>query len=69
MVLSSTMKASPKKEGIQVRSSWGTLGPVSEVDGVFSSRDLSAVSGGQPKGSNSIQQCFVDCLDIPKHQL
>lgn len=59
MVLSGTMKASSKKGDIQVRSSWGTLGPVSEVDGVFPSRDLSSVSGGQPKGKYqySIMPC------------
>lgn len=59
----------PQGPGFQARPSSDPLGPVSEVDGVFSSRDLSAVSGGQPKGSNSILQCFVDCLDISKHQL
>jgi hypothetical protein len=45
------MKASPKKGGIHIRSSLSPLGPVSEVNGVLSIRDLNSVSGRQTKGN------------------
>lgn len=47
MVTPGTMKASPQRGGIQVGSSSGTPGPVSEVREIFRVRDL-------PGNSNSL---------------
>lgn len=49
MILSDTVKAMPQRGGIQISSSSGASGLVSEVNNVLSNRDLPSISGEQQR--------------------
>lgn len=54
MAPSTTMKASPHGEGVQVGSSSGASGPVSEMHGVFTNTNLSSTSGAHPRATTIV---------------
>ena len=51
MATSGIMKASPEDEDFRSILAQGSLGPASEVCGVFSNRDLPSTSGRQPRAT------------------
>lgn len=55
MVLSDTMRASPQEGGFQIKFCSVPLGPVSEVHGGFSNRDLRATAIDY-----NILECLLD---------
>lgn len=67
MVPTGSLKASLQEGSIQVSSRSGSLGPVSEVHGVFSNRDLTFISGEQSRATTIVY--FGSFLDSSGQQL